>query len=112
VRSARTRVDRHLRQLHITHSNTRKTTKGGTKLNKASFIQRLSDDNVFDCIENSSNVACICGTCDVRVDLLVRVAISAFKLLLQECRALLKAVISSIIREIFAQWHFLDLLSE
>jgi len=46
------------------------------------LVQRLANDNVLDCVEHSADVVRVRCACDVRVHLLVGVAVFAFELLL------------------------------
>lgn len=43
---------------------------GNDDLIQPNIAEMLADNDVCDCIEHESNVPCICGTCEVRVNLL------------------------------------------
>ena len=70
-----------------------------TALDQTSFIQRLSDDDILDGIEYDGNVLRVCGASEMRVDLLVGVAILGLELLLDEMSTSFVAVVAGVVRE-------------
>ena len=69
--------------IHVEPSNMYMTYlcyKISTKLVQPDFSEVFPDNNICDCVKHEANVPCVCGTCEVGVDLfLAFLSIEVFK---------------------------------